>query len=369
MNIAIFLSFGESIQILKDAGQDERFINYYLKPYSEAFEKIYIFSWANEVFEFPFKNIVLVPNIRNTNPYYYNLTLPFVYRKILKECSVVRLMQFTSIVPAAISKLFYGNKIVATYGFPYSESLKVRGRKLQLIIWRMVERFLLATVNRFIATYQKTVNYLSDRGVSLKKISILPNGVDIEVFKPLSKERDGRKMELLFVGRFGQEKNVINMAKALGLLENKNFSITLIGRGTMEKDVRKILNDHKIDYEILSPLPHNKLVDKYQSADIFLLPSVEEGYPKVLIEAMACGLPCIVGKYPGYSDIITNEENGIVCEFDPESIAKAINRLMLNLKLRKQLSKNSRKFVEKNNDIKNIVSKEIELIQSLNENH
>jgi glycosyltransferase involved in cell wall biosynthesis len=365
MNLAIFLSFKESMAIQKSVGQDGRFIKYYLEPYSREFEKIYVFGWANETYDFPFKNVFLVPNKKNSSPYWYSLTLPFAHKKELEECRVIRLMQFTSVVPAAISKFLYKNKIVATYGFPYGRFLKIRGHNLQSFVWAVIERLLLPAADKFIATYQKTSDHLSARCVPLEKINLLPNGVDVDVFKPLAKKPANKKTELLFVGRFEPEKNILNLAKSLGLIKSLNFHVTLIGRGALEKDIRKILDKEGISYDIIPMLSHDKLISKYQSADIFLLPSLAEGYPKVLVEAMACGLPCIVGKYPGYSDIITDGENGVVCGFEPESIAKAIGKLAASPELKRRLSQNSRKFVLKNNDIKKIVEREIHIISSI----
>ncbi len=365
MKIAIFLSFKESMAIHENAGQAERFLNYYLMPYSEVFEKIYVFSWADESFDFPFKNVSLLPNTLGVSPYGYNLILPFIHKKKLKDCQVIRLMQFTSIVPAAISKLFYKNKIIATYGFPYSRFLNVRGHRMQSLIWTAVEWTFLPVVDQFIATYQKTADYLFDRSVSPEKIRILPNGVDVDFFRPVLKKRTGIKMELLFVGRFEPEKNIINLAKSLSLIKSSDFHITLIGKGALEKDLRRILDEGHVSYEIIPRMSHDRLVIKYQSADVFLLPSLAEGYPKVLIEAMACGLPCVVGKYPGYSDIITDGNNGLVCGFDPQSIAEAIGKLLADTEIRERLSFNSREFVEKNNDIKKLVTDEIRLMEKM----
>ncbi len=367
MNLAIFLSFKESMGIMRKVGQDSRFIEYYLKPYSQNFEKIYVFSWANEIFEFPVKNIELIPNNKNINPYLYNLLMPFIHRQILKKCSVIRLMQFTSIIPAIISKLFFSNKIIATYGFPYFRSLKINGKKIFSYLWKILEKISINFVDKFIVTYRNNFDYLVGLGVNLKKIIILPNGVDISVFKPLiTGISNNDKIRILFIGRFTREKNILNLSKALREVGNdKNIFFTLVGSGDLENNIVNLLENTEVNYKIIHSLPHNQLVPQYQNSDIFLLPSLTEGYPKVIIEAMACGLPCIIGAYPGHEQIITNGENGLVCGFTPKEIAEKINELIKNSKLRNKLSKNAREFVIKNNDIKKIVSNEIELIKSL----
>ncbi|MFA6136375.1 MAG: glycosyltransferase family 4 protein [Candidatus Paceibacterota bacterium] len=363
MNLAIFLSFKESMEIMRRVGQDNRFIEYYLKPYSKNFEKIYIFSWINETYSFPIKNVFLVPNRRNINPYLYNLFLPFINKIEIRECSVIRLMQLTPIIPAVISKFVYKIPIIATYGFIYGNLFKTQKKKTQSIIWNILERFLVNRPDKYIVTYKNTLNHLLKRGVNKKKINLLPNGVDTKIFKPINNEN--KKINLLFIGRFETEKNILNLAEALSILENgSNYFITLVGDGSLKKNLIAKLD---IGYQIIPSVPHNQLVKYYQKSDIFLLPSLSEGYPKVLIEAMSCGLACVVGKYLGHEQIIKDRENGIVCDFNPENICHKIELLTKDKKLREKISKNARDFVLKNNDIKNILEKEITLIKSLDE--
>ncbi|KKS82160.1 MAG: Glycosyl transferase group 1 [Candidatus Wolfebacteria bacterium GW2011_GWC1_43_10] len=366
MTLSIFLSFKESMRIMKETGQDQRFIEYYLAPYSQAFEKIYIFSWAKESYQFPFKNVELVSNSSDVNVYLYNLLLPFFHKRIIEKSDIIRLMQFTAIVPALIARMFFRLKIVATYGFPYGHFLKTRGKYIQSIIWTLLEKITLKKADKYIVTYKNTFDYLLKNKVDNKKINLLPNGVDIGVFKPIKNKN--KKTNLLFVGRFEPEKNILNLGKALSILKNKfDYFITFIGGGALKRGLVNELDRSGINYKIIPSLPHNQLVKYYQKSDLFLLPSLAEGYPKVLIEAMACGLPPIVARYPGYEQIITDGENGLVCDFNPENISEKIDFLIKNGRLRKKISQNARKFVQTNNNIKKILDKEIKLIRSVYE--
>lgn len=362
MEIAIFLAFKEGMRDLKAVGQDRRLVDYYLKEYSKRFDKVYVFSWRKEEYDFGIKNVVLIPNSKNINLYLYNFILPFMHRNILRRVSILRLMQFTPIIPAIISKIIYGKKFIATYGYIYSEVLKTKKSYFKKYFWRVVEKIGLLFTDAIIITSPKMKYFVENNGFK-NKIFLIPNSVNIKEFYPIEKEARN-KNEILSVGRFEVEKNIENLALALADIKN-SVSLTLIGRGSLEQKIRNILDEGFVDYNIIQSLPHNELMKQYQNTDIFVLPSLNEGYPKVLIEAMSCGAACIVSKYDGYQYIIEENVNGLVCGFDEESIREKILELINNETLRIKISKGARKFVEENNDIEKNIVKELDNIKSI----
>jgi len=363
MKIGIILAFKESMQVMEDVGQTDRFLRYYVKEYSNSFDKVYVFSWKNEKYDFPFENVVLIPN-PGWNVYLYNFVLPFLHAATLKACSVLRLMQYTAILPAAITKLRYNIPIVATYGFPYGDFLRVKTRYVKSVLWETVERLTRSSVDYFIVTYPGTVSYLKTHGVSQKKFVHIPNGTDTSLFTPQEKKyKSTEVLRLLFIGRFSPEKNVVNLAKGIAQSHLKDKpSLTMVGDGLLKEDVEKVLRANSIAYRIIHHLPHTALPTIYRNADIFLLPSKAEGMPKVLLEAMSAGLPSIVGKYPGHESFAKDGYNALVCGHSPREIGGAIEMLAKDKALRLRLGYNAREYVSKSYDLPKLVKKEIALL-------
>jgi glycosyltransferase involved in cell wall biosynthesis len=84
-----------------------------------------------------------------------------------------------------------------------------------------------------------------------------------------------------------------------------------------------------------------------QQADVFILPSLSEGLPNVILEAMACGLPIVASRIGGIPDIIINETNGYLVEVkDTDAIAHKIMLLLQDGPLRKKISDNNRNLVK-----------------------
>jgi glycosyltransferase involved in cell wall biosynthesis len=113
----------------------------------------------------------------------------------------------------------------------------------------------------------------------------------------------------------------------------------------------------------LNFMPHQELPRYLHDARLFILPSVYEGHPKALIEAMSCGMPVIGTRTPGIRELIHHGETGWLCDTDPASIRQALLKLLENPELCAHLGNNARAFVVRNFSIERIVQQELALYQ------
>lgn len=171
-------------------------------------------------------------------------------------------------------------------------------------------------------------NELVKSGINKNKITVIPNGVDVNNFKPLDKNHCRKKLKLklsepmvLFVGRLSEEKNIKSlMLSAKYLIENyKPFQLYLVGDGPLMSDLKKLSNSLKIENHIhfVGKVDHSEVSTWMGAADFFCLPSLREGCPNVVLEALGCGRPVIASNVGAIPDVIT-EETGIL--FTPENI-------------------------------------------------
>jgi len=102
------------------------------------------------------------------------------------------------------------------------------------------------------------------------------------------------------------------------------------------------------DVQFIGQVPYEMVKTFMQQADVFVLPSLSEGFPNVILEAMACGLPIIASRVGGIPDIITNDINGYLVEVkDTNDMANKIMLLLSDDTLRKKISDNNRHLVKK----------------------
>ncbi len=158
-------------------------------------------------------------------------------------------------------------------------------------------------------------------GIPSAKIKTIPNGVDIKRFSSSApEERLNGTTTLLTVGRNHPKKGFSIIPEIAGVLKEHGMDFTwvLAGRGNSslldeggELPIR-VVEDCGESEEKGLELPSEKLISLYRNSDIFVFPSLMEGYPTVCIEAMAAGLPVIASDSPGVRDVVRDGMDGII---------------------------------------------------------
>jgi glycosyltransferase involved in cell wall biosynthesis len=139
-------------------------------------------------------------------------------------------------------------------------------------------------------------------------------------------------LRLLFVGRINQRKGVKYLLEALRLLPGRHVELTVCGRVL---DDLRMFEPYRSQVTIRPSVGLRELVEAYQSADLFVFPSVAEGFGHVLLESMACGLPVLSTTATAALDLVTNGEDGFVVE--PGSAIPLAERIEWALSNRRQL--------------------------------
>ena len=186
-------------------------------------------------------------------------------------------------------------------------------------------------------------------GCPSKKIDIIPNGVDVSEFHPTSHEESGL---LLWCGRFVQQKGLEYLIEALKCIEAKEKPITIklmmTGDGPLLSKIYQLVKKNGLSSSVLfmGRVPRKDIPILMSKSSIYILPSLNEGMPYTLLEAMACGKTVIGTNISGIRDIITHGHNGIlVPPRDPEALANAILTLSGDKNLRRTLGQNARELM------------------------
>jgi glycosyltransferase involved in cell wall biosynthesis len=186
------------------------------------------------------------------------------------------------------------------------------------------------------------------------RIEVIPNGVDLERFKPPATRPAGRP-ELLFVGRLREFKGVQDAIAALPALERalgRPARLTIIGdgpsRAALEAQaaaLRAVGANSEVRF--LGWLDPDELPAAYESASLLLLPSYVEGHSNVILEALAAGVPCVASDVPGIRETITDGREGILIPpRDPEALARAAARALADATDWRTMSRNARARAE-----------------------
>ena len=179
-------------------------------------------------------------------------------------------------------------------------------------------------------------NELINHKINSDKITVIPNGVDIDSFKiqdkNMCRERLGIKSlepMVLYVGRLSEEKNIKSLIIAAEKLITKgnSFNLYIVGDGPLDAELKALSKQLKIEKHVhfVGKVDHSEISTWMSSTDFFSLPSIREGCPNVILEALGCGRPVISSNVGAIPDVV-NEQSGIL--FDPNNIEEIVSSFM-----------------------------------------
>ena len=219
----------------------------------------------------------------------------------------------------------------------------------QQIYLYTVGKWIFRNVSRIICLTRSDACEVMKYGADSSKIRIVPNAVDLNLFKP-SKEKPNDPL-FVWVGRFVPEKGPHYLVKAIEVVvkECKDAKFILIGDGQMLPLIRKMVKKSGLDdcVRFTGFLDLKSVSHILSKATGFVFPSLKEGMPKAVLEAMACGLPIIASNISGIDEFVTNGYNGLlVPPEDHQVLGEAIMNVISDRKLAAKLGANARKTVE-----------------------
>ena len=200
--------------------------------------------------------------------------------------------------------------------------------------------------------YLKTT-YIPKVLFSNKKVFYLPNGINVDYWKPDKTDEISKESDLVFVGNLTDKSQIKNkgikfLYEAIKILRennNLNLKVLVIGHANMYLLKKTIAPDIEKYFNFYGFLEnYDTLKSKIQKSKIFVLPSVSEGMPNSLMEAMALEMPCIASNVGGIPDLIEHNVDGLIFEpKNPKKFADLIRLLLEDENLQKKLGINARK--------------------------
>lgn len=174
-------------------------------------------------------------------------------------------------------------------------------------------------------------------GITQDKVKLVYVGVNHQLFFPQDKDYSRDKLGLiregkivLFIGNLVKIKGIDYLVKALALANNENWQLLIIGQGPLDKVIRKIIKQYGLDKRVslLGQVSHNQIPLWLNAADLLCLPSLNEGLPNVILEAMAVGKPVIASNVGGVKEIIDDNSGVLVPPGDSHRLALEIEKVI-----------------------------------------
>ena len=366
IQLVLFFTRGSSLKRWEEAGLLSRELAIYKGLQSEGVA-ITLVTYGNRDdlnFAVQIPGIKIICNRWSLPENWYIRLLPYLIRMTVGKKWIGKSNQTLGADIGLTVTRRAGQKFIARAGYLFSlNAERSHGSDSKEARYaRVLEKEVFEHADRIVVTTKAIANEVKRRYFILDpKIVVIPNYVDTDLFFPGSREKgDGNR--ICYVGRMVAAKNFLTLLEAISDL---SASLFVVGTGPLLEVAKQKAHKQKNNVTFWGNVPNNKLPQILNQCNLFVLPSLYEGHPKSLLEAMACGLPVIATNVPGNNDLIRHEIDGYLCGSSPGEIREAIRRLMGDKALCQRLEKNARARVVKEFSLNRIVELEMNLLKEM----
>ena len=348
MKVFYISGFRYSLKVWDVSGSLERELMYFEKLYKDFKVEHSIFTYG-DVDELNYVNneyITIFPMFsmfKKTESkimtFILSIIYPFKVRKDLKNnIDIIKVNQLTGAWVGIILSIILRKPLYVRTGYDqYLFSIK-DGKNF---FKRMFFYFLTYVALIFCDIYSVTsksdfFDFITNKyRFNKSKLIYRPNWIPVN--KSFNSKNRNTKT-ILSVGRLEEQKN---FKFIIDEIKNTDFSLEIIGDGSLKEELKWYAKENNVNLKIISNINYFELLEKYNDYQYFVLPSFYEGNPKVLIEAMGKGCIALASNISNHTEIIKNNENGIIFDFSEGSLTNYLKKLDKNIDLRKNIALNA----------------------------
>ncbi len=230
-----------------------------------------------------------------------------------------------------------------------------------------LERSVFSGANRLIVTTEVIKrSIMEEYNIDGDYIHVVPNYVQTERFCPVSNRPpdtgNGNPSYTLFIGRLESEKNLFVLLEAMVGLPGE---LWLVGEGSLRGELETRAAQLGVRARFLGRRSHNDLPDLINGSTLFVLPSLYEGHPKTLLEAMSCGVAVVGTDVVGIREVIDHQRTGLLCQPEVMDLHQTLHTLLRDADLRNRLGANARAHILGQVALERVVEQELSVLKKL----
>ena len=280
---------------------------------------------------------------RGIDIHYYWLILKYIKKT---KADIVFLHGSAYILPAKIASFFSKKKCRIIIRETQANHLKTKTQWITLSFAMLLADKIVCLTKEFNGQIREKMKYLYKN----EKVMIIPNGIDLEVFKPTEGKLDTNEFNIGMQSRIINIKDHITLLKAFATVKKsegakgKILTLTIAGDGELKEELIRLSEELAINDAVIFTgiLEEKDLIDFLQTLDLYIHASLGETMSTAIMQAMACRLPIIASDVDGINNMITKSVTGILVPVKDELLlAEAIIDCIKNPVMTKSLAENA----------------------------
>ena len=358
--LALFFTLGVSLADWQEAGYLQREAAYYHRLAVHVGPITFVTYGGDEdlALEKKLGGIRVLNNPEGLLPEAFVRRAPDMYRDALAGVAIVKSNQIKGAQAVIRAAELTGAQAIVRGGYLLSRFVSNRPitTRKRFGLWRREMALFHQAARVFLPTEEDALYARRWYALPSQKVVVIPNFVDTDLFAP-QEDVACEPGLVCFVGRLVPQKNLPALVEAMSGL--KGARLRLIGDGPERDKLLALADERQVPVEMVGGVQHEELPRLLAECEVFVLPSLYEGLPKSLIEAMAAGVPVIATKVQGSESLIVHRRTGWLCEdTSPGCLRRALEKLLGDSRLRAQIGRAGRAFVDERFSLERVIDRE-----------
>jgi glycosyltransferase involved in cell wall biosynthesis len=294
----------------------------------------------------------------------FSVSFPIELLKIYKQFDIIHAhshLFFNTVICALLRRIGSVPLVITNHGF-VSQTAPMWIQKIYL---PTIAKWTFQSADKIICYTEIEKRQLIDLGISSDNIDIIHNGVDAKIFIQSKIIPD---KQILWIGRFNPGKGVEYLIDAfkIFLVTHPDFLLLMVGTGPSKEAILQKIHYLHLEKSIIikENIPNTDVPELYQRSHLFVLPSLEEGVPRTILEAMSCSTPVVCTQLPQLFKIVSNA-GILVPAKNPIALADAMSLIVENAKIAYMFGQEGRKKIEKDYSWEDTVEQTLSLYEEV----
>mgnify|MGYP001298167375 CR=1 FL=1 len=365
INILYIFSFRSTLLSWRNSGFHDREIKFFQKVSKNSNVTFYLLTYGSkeDLKIFDDANIKVLPMFKKSKNRYkilyliWSIIYPFVHRNKLKNIDIIKANQLSGSWVGIILKFILNKPLIIRTGYDaYLFSMHESKPKYKQQLFKLLTYIALKFSDLYSVTSNADKKFIIDNyKFNNSKLILRPNWIDTS-YKFTEAGYRNRKNKLISVGRLESQKNYMFL---LDSLKGTDVEIDIIGSGRLKNNLIKFAKQNSIKLNIFENVSNTELLNILKNYKFFILPSIYEGNPKSLLEAMSCGCLVFASNIENNSEIIEDSYNGFLFDFEKDNLQHLLTDKINNSNKYEEVVKNSIKKLSTSNSLETLVQLEI----------